>query len=79
MLWSHEVEEAKKKRRLFTAVGDTSYREPVHFILRDDGSLYIWVDGGEGGDTEAGFYGIEADRTLSPNEVNQLRKFLEKD
>jgi hypothetical protein len=76
MLWDHEVKEARKNRRLLTLRGDNGYREDAHFILKPNGSLYIWIDGGEGGDTECGFYGIEADRTFAPEEVEQLRKFL---
>jgi hypothetical protein len=56
-------------RQLLELKGDTIHREPVRFILKPDGSLYIHVDGGKCGDT---------DRTLSPNEVKQLRGFLQK-
>lgn len=56
--------------------GDCEWRDPVIFTLYDDGRLRIWIDGGETGDSENGLYQIEADRTLSTSEVDQLREFL---
>jgi hypothetical protein len=75
----HEWQKRKDDRRILTLSGDRGYREPVHFIVRKDGSLYIWVDGGEGGDTEGGFYSIEADITLTADETEELRQFLSAD
>lgn len=62
--------------RVLELAGDSTYRDKVTFQLNDDGSLRIWIDGGETGDTEGGFYGIEAERTFSAEEVETLLKFL---
>jgi hypothetical protein len=56
-------------RQLLELKGDAIHREPVQFIVRPDGALCIHVDGSECGDT---------DRTFLPDEVKQLRLFLEK-
>lgn len=64
-------------RKLLELPGDATHREPVQFLIKPDGSLFIHIDGGEGGDTEQGFYGIEAERTFSPDEVARLLAFLQ--
>lgn len=75
-LW-HEKETAKKAgRAILELQGDPAHRDPVTFIRREDGSVYIWIDGGEGGDTEMGFYSIEADRALSAEEIQKLVEWL---
>lgn len=63
-------------RDLLELAGDANHRDPVTFLLLPDGRLSIRIDGGETGDTEGGFYGIEAERTFSVDEVAVLRKFL---
>jgi len=63
-------------RKVLELNGDGENRDPVSFIIKPDGCLHIHIDGGETGDTEGGFYGIEAERTFSPDEVKQLREFL---
>lgn len=64
------------KARLLELEGDNDYREPVLFQANEDGSLYVWIDGGETGDTEAGFYEVAAERTFSKDEVAKLVAFL---
>lgn len=71
-----EIDKGRRERRVLELTGDTPYHEPVLFLRKPDGSLYIHIDGGDGGDTDMGFYSIEADRTLSPAEVEKLATFL---
>lgn len=72
--WNNERN--KSDRGFLALAGDFNYREPVTFIRREDGSLNIWIDGGETGDTEGGFYDIEAERTFTAEEVEMLKQFL---
>lgn len=62
--------------RLLELQGDVPHRDAVTFQVTPKGELRIWIDGGETGDTEGGFYGVEAERTFSREEVERLKVFL---